>query len=756
MSKILTKINKYTLFGLVFLTPLLFLPFAQNTLNLPKRVLALLLVLVSLIAWLVKQKMQGQLKLKKVGKSFYWAAGLLLGVFTLAAVFSVGPEFSFWGAPYSVTDSLLTFLVLAIFSFLIVHSFSKEDYIDLMHVLIGSFSLVGLLAILQLYGVDLKLGVSTLAGSYNMAAVVAAVVLPLALALLFHSSRRKYFLGVSSVVLLLTLIVINFKAAWLILSLGVLVSLFFSTWQSEIKTGWVLSLMTCLALAIFFFLFRASLPYLPSRPAEVSLTLNSEYEIVNGTLAESFKNKVLGSGPGSFVFQYSQHRSPALNRTVFWGTRFNRGTSTFWDWVITKGVLGGLALIALWGIALWKGFKRVVQVDSSHWGLKLGLLSSLTALVGAAFLVSFNFSMWFLFWLTLGLLGGLFYPDIKRIELNSKLANSGYSLLLLLVIILGAGLLVLQGVRYYAATQHKRGLQLANQGQWEQAINRASTATQLHELPFNSPVDLYYRDLGQLHLRRANQVNADESEINPGQVQTSVKEGSSALNRAIDITPFNPANWSARGFFYRNLIGLEQAGDLALESYQKAAELEPSSPFSHTEIARVNILLTQEDSEQGSLEEALKALDEAIKLKSDYAPAHYLKAVVYDQQGNLQQAIDNLQQAEQAGGEDPGLTYQLGLLYWRNDEIEQAQTKFEQAVGASSNYSNARYMLGLVYNEQDQKQKAQQQFEKVAELNPDNERVEQILENLQQGRSALEQVGTSTAPIEETPEEIQE
>ena len=756
MSKILTKINKYSLFGLVFLVPLFFLPFAQNTLSLPKRVLTLLLVVIGLTAWLFKQKIQGELKLKKVSQSFYWVMGLLLGGFALTTIFSVSQGLSFWGTPYSVTDSLLTFLVLIVLSFLTIHSFQKEEYVDLIQIFIGSLSLVGLFAVLRLYGAELGIGVSTLVGGYNVVALIAAVVLPLVLALLFHNRKRKWFLATCSVVFLLTLIVINFKAAWLVLGLGALVSLFFSTWQSEIKTGWVLSLIGCLALAIFFFLFRFPLPYLPPRPAEVSLSLTSEYEIVNGTLAESFKSKILGSGPGSFTFQYSQHRSPVLNQTAFWGTRFSQGASTFWDWIVTKGLLGGLALIALWGIALWKSFKRVVQVDTSQWGLKLGLLSSLTALVGAAFLISFNFSMWFLFWLILGLLGGLLYPSVKRLELDSKVVNSSYSLLLLLVIVLGAGLLVLQGVRYYAATQHKRGLQLSQQGQLQQGINHISTANQLHDLPFNSPVDLYYRDLGQLHLRRANQINADESEINPGQVRTSVERGAAAFNRATEIAPFNPANWNTRGFFYRNLIGMEQADKLALQSYRKAAELEPSSPFPHTEIARVNILLAQQDSEQGSFEDALEALEEAIKLKSDYASARYLKAVVHDQQDNLQQAIEDLQQAEQTSGGDPGLTYQLGLLYWRNDEIDNAQTKFKQAVEANPEYSNARYMLGLAYDKQDQKQKAQQQFEKVAELNPDNDRVEQILKNLQQGQPALEQIGTTTAPIEQTPEEIKE
>jgi len=756
-SSIPQKINKYGLFLVVFLVPLFFLPFTQNVLSYPKRVLTLILVAISLIAWLVTQKVRGEIALKKINKGFYWVSGSLLGIFLLSTVFSQWMGVSFWGMPYSVADSLLGFSVLFLLSFLIIHSFQGKDYLKLMQLLIGAGVLVSLFAILQLYGASLGIGASTLIGGFNTTAVFAAILLPLALALLFHTGEKKWFWGISSVVLLLSIVLINFKAAWLVLMLGVLMSLFFSTWSSEFKLSWSLVLMGCLALALFFFLFRSALPFLPARPPEVSLGLSSEYDIVSGTLQESFKNKILGSGPATFPFEYSQHHSRLLNRTPFWGTRFNQGSSVFWDWVVTKGVLGGLALVALWGFALWKGLKRVVRPDNDQWGVKLGILSSLTALIGAAFLLPFNFTLWFLFWVVLGLMLGLFYPGVKKIEINSKAVNTAYSLLLVLVVLLGVGLISLQGIRYYAANQHKQGLNYSRKGNLKKAISHVNNATELSELPLNSAVDLYHRDLGQIYLNQASKVAADESQINRGLVQKSISKGATALNRATEIAPFNPANWNVRGYFYRNLIGVQQAGELALNSYKKAAELEPASPFAYTEIGRVNILMAQgSENKEKLLNKASDALQTALDLKPDYASAHYLRAVVYDQQGNLEKAISNLEKAEVTAGQDVGLTYQLGLLYWRNNNLDEARTKFEQAVKANSDYSNARYMLGLVYDRKDQKEKAIEQFDKVAELNPENKRVEEILSNLEQDRPALEDIGTTTAPLEGTPEEIKE
>ena len=62
---------------------------------------------------------------------------------------------------------------------------------------------------------------------------------------------------------------------------------------------------------------------------------------------------------------------------------------------------------------------------------------------------------------------------------------------------------------------------------------------------------------------------------------------------------------------------------------------------------------------------------------------------------------------------------------------------FERAVSINPSYSNARYFLGLIYDREGKKDEAISQFEKIAELNPGNQEVERIIENLQVGKSAL-------------------
>ena len=176
--------------------------------------------------------------------------------------------------------------------------------------------------------------------------------------------------------------------------------------------------------------------------------------------------------------------------------------------------------------------------------------------------------------------------------------------------------------------------------------------------------------------------------------------------------------------------------------------MEPSSPFSWTELGRVKILSSR-------AQDAIADLEKAIQMKSDYAPAHYLIAVAHDQLGNQAEAIRKLEEAKMAASGDTGLAFQLGVLYYRQNEFEKSRAEFERTKILNNAYSNARYMLGLVYDRLGRRQDAIAEFAAVAALNPDNQEVRTILSNLAAGRAALDGIGQpSNPPIEENPEEI--
>jgi tetratricopeptide (TPR) repeat protein len=143
-----------------------------------------------------------------------------------------------------------------------------------------------------------------------------------------------------------------------------------------------------------------------------------------------------------------------------------------------------------------------------------------------------------------------------------------------------------------------------------------------------------------------------------------------------------------------------------------------------------------------------------LSLKEDYAPAHYLLAVAYDQLGKADLAIAKLEETKRIVSQDFGIAFQLGLLYWRKGEVDKAKGEFERVLSLNPNYQNAKYMLGLVLDKKGEKEKAKEIFEELLSKNPENREIKRILENLRKGLPALEGIKVSQPPLQEFPPEV--
>jgi tetratricopeptide (TPR) repeat protein len=242
------------------------------------------------------------------------------------------------------------------------------------------------------------------------------------------------------------------------------------------------------------------------------------------------------------------------------------------------------------------------------------------------------------------------------------------------------------------------------------------------------------------------------------QFQTITSNAISAGRQAQTLDPQNPFNSVLLGSIYENLIPfIADASGFALSAYSGAVALDPQNPSNYLALARVQIAqadLATRDKRQveeinGYLDKAVSNLEKSIGLKNDYAPARFLLVQVYDRQGKLADAIKRAEELVMLNNTDVGALFQLGFLYYKNNQFDNAKLVFERTIQLSPNYSNARYFLGLIYDREvpadvktladklAAKAKAIEQFEKIAELNPDNNEVKQILANLKAGKAAL-------------------
>ena len=774
----LSRISNSSLFLLAFLIPLWVLPFTQNILAYQKQNLLVVLVFVGLIAWLAKAMSQGKFSLRL--SWLHIPVGVLIAVVGLSAVFSRWPYASFWGFPLDVSESFLTVLSFGLLYLLLANTITDVRHlVKFFSVLIFSVAVAGIIALLQLKGIFLPIGFAKTTafntiGSPNSIAVIAAALLPLALVLAFASRMLlMWMLWVLVAVLFIVIVSINFAASWMTLIGGLLVLLVFGMLNLSKKAefGWISFPMVFIVLSLFFLVFRIAIPGAPAVPIEVSPSQGGEFEIVREVINRS---PILGSGPGTFVLDYASFHSPSLNQTVFWGTRFASGASEVLDWTATKGILGIVSLFALIGAGFFITMRYLLQFrrdkknaaqeieQNFSWMVGLGLLASFTAVVVSQFLYPSNFVLWFLFWVLLsGLVVVTSHATKKFSVAPPSLLAPLLSFIFLLVLIFGLGLFFIGGQKYAAEVQYLRSVRAFSQGDLDGAIAKALSAVRL-----NGSIDIYWRDLSQLYLTKVREIGIREGLSDEERQQLQVAAVSNSIasaQRAVQVAPENVANWNVQGFIYRNFIGLEGAELAAVASYEKVGELEPASPFSFTELGRVYILQAQRfadqrefaDQKDQALDKGLENLKKAIDLKEDYAPAHFLIAVVYELRGESVQAIAKLEETKKVAPNDIGLALQLAIMYRQSDQLTKAQQELERAKRLDPNYANARYLLGLVYDDKGERAKAISEFEVVARLNPDNTQVQQILSNLRAGNTALLGLSEDEVSLDETPPEIE-
>ncbi len=803
------KISKGSIYLLVFLLPLFFLPWTVSALDFNKQALLITLVSLSLFAWLLKSLIAGKFSFRLSWLHIPIIAFFL--VLLVSTIFSLWSYGSFWGWPQITSESLLSLLCLVLLYFLITSIFGKKEIFYLMTALIFSGFLAALLGVLQLFGrflLPLDFSKTTsfnTIGAVNSLAIFTAVLLPLTIILTTKAKRfLKAFFVIALVLGTVLLVLINFSVAWWLVIIGTALVITLGVQKRDIfDSRWLVLPMFFLVLALFFSFFRFQIPGMPPRTIEVFLTQRTSFSIAQETLKE---NPILGSGPGTFIYDFSKYKKIDFNQNPFWNVRFEGGVSKILNSLATTGILGILSFLALIGFFIFYGIKslfgnpnkeksakgeatssaqtkkqnalskKTIKETSSKeeqtdegflWFLSAGIFVSFVILIIGYFLYQSNLTLNFIFFLLIAGFISLVVPLRKEFLLkSSSLATLGVTFVFTLVFIFGLGILILEGQRYIAEASYLKGARAWQQGDSEESVKYLEKAVRI-----NPKVDLYWRELSQIYLQRiktvAQRTDLSQEEIN-NQIQILINNSVNSVKTATDLNPKNVTNWSVRGFVYQNMIGIVSGVEVKnwlKKSYDEALSLEPTNPYFPTQIGiaflREVSFLPQEKQEEREriLEEAQAQFETAIELKSDYAPARFQIAMVYQAQGKQLEAIEELEKTKSIAPNDIGLAFQLGLIYYQSKDYQKAQTELERAILLNPNYSNALYFLGLTYDQLGKTAKAIEKFRKVAGLNPDNSEIQKILENLRNGREALEGILEKEPPEvpieEESPEELQ-
>jgi len=785
----LNRIIKISIYLLVFLLPLLWLPFSFEAFEFNKQYLLFFLVSIALFAWLAKQVfIDKEIRFKKTPLDIFVLGFLFVAV--LSVVFSVDRGSSLFGFYGRFSNGLIGLLSLGALYFLITNNTrvdtdrnTDKDRLSISGVLkafLWSSFFVILFSYFSVFGLWAKLNAAMggvfprvmlqpifnpAAGSMEGLAIFLSITLVLIVGLILCSKWNLKQLAYWALLALGIglLVIVDYNLAWIILLVSLSVFLVLSLAKRIFRENVnklllpilliIISVIFLIGAANFkFSIFNFQLPQeqilgqgiswktaVGAAVAETSPHL-PPHLASRVSVTEKIKSLFLGSGIGTYFYDFAKFKPVEFNQNPFWQIGFDRAGSHFAEILGTMGFLGLISYSALIGVFLIVSWFLLKTKTSSF---QLPLLMTFLALAVGQFVYYQNTALVFTFWFILGLgvvswqrsAGGVVKEKIISFKELPELSLIFSAVL----IILGVAILGFYyfGANYYLAdVNYNKGLGVLGQ----ERIEKLERAVELN--PRLSQYRLVLSRSFLFELFQEAQKPLERQDLN--KMQTMLSRAIEEAETATDLQPNFAANWINKGVVYREIIGLAgEAVELSIRSLERAVVLESANPVIYTELGKLYLVL---ENEQRAREYFQKALEK----KPDYAEAIIQEALLLEKEDILEEAIIKLENLIARDSWNIEAHFQLGRLYYNAGRIDEAVELFETVTFWIPQHSNALYSLGVVYVAKDRIQEAILVFERVLELNPGNQDIMQKLEILKRQGEPEEQ------EEQETPEEQEE
>lgn len=760
VPKELSMMEKLSFWILVissFLLPIfVYNPFSGFSIDFGKKAILFMGAILSLIFWLLARFEDGKICIP--GGVFAKSSALLLLSFVFSSFIPLqsGNNFSnsLFGLGFDM-DTLSVFAAAFSMMFLSAIYFQSIKRLSYFYTgLLLSFLIVFVTEAVHFYlGGTLLSGagtISNLIGKWNDLGIffgLCAVLSLAAVELMQLHLYPKIFLWSVLILSLFSVAVVNYSAVWMVIGITTLLifvySIFFrgnkvSIGYPKINTLYRPSLVVIIiCVALFFsqtkvgdFLSRYNIVNIDVRPS-LSATLN----IAQDTYKEGWRGALFGAGPNNFAGQWLKFKPTVVNDTIFWNVDFNVGVGRIPSYAVTLGLFGVFSWLLFLGAVLYYGFKTVLYSNipkSSRFMVFISLAATVYIWMFSFVYVPDTTVFAFSFLITGVLVASLIRAGtISNFEFSFlKDPRLGFVSVLILVVLVVASVASGYSVykKFVSNYLFQKGLYILNSsGNFDAALLSVKSASEYDEQ------DLYYRTISEINLNKLSKFISEKKAMDKDSValvQQMIVEASSAAREAIELNDSNYLNWIALGRVGEAVVPLgvvDGSYGLASDSYKKAQELNPKNPTILLNMARLEIA-------NNNIKKAKEYLSSALELKGNFTAALYLLSQIEASEGNLAGAISKAEQAYLFAPDDLGVLFQLGFLKFSNRDFDGAIVALERAESINPQYSNAKYFLGLSYSKVGKNSQAIKQFRDISALNPDNEEVKSIINNLLQGK----------------------
>ena len=693
---ILGQVIKIGIIVLVFVTPLLFIPLPQNINDFRifsefnKQVFFVIGSLLLFTIWTLKMVLERRVTIVRTPLDIPLLALLLTYVISTALSSDIFVSIAgFYGTFY---PSLIGVFALVLFYFTLVSNFNSKTRLQSLIALVISISIVAIIHITNYFGLFLipfeaaKVREWTPIISLGSFAFIASILILVSLGFALQTKIiwLKYAGFAAAVLLFIPLLIINAFGAWVSLLVGLLIFLFFSPKIFNDKKTRIYLATTAAVAGLFLIIalipsLRDGIvkPLINTEDKNTTITTEKRLSLENGwqTAANSAGDKpILGSGPGTFPFAYTQNSPISVNNTDDWNVRFEQASNEYANLISTLGIVGFVVflfvLVSLFrplilfvsNSANAKDNPLILLILSSLGGYAAGSLFFDTSLViGLVFFFLAAVSLSTLY--DLGV-KGTNKVNLKLVSLNAGAIRSFEegetpSSNLLAIILFIPSILLMMSVlflffnAYKAEVSYQKSIIAASENRGSDTRDLLISA--IRTFGFR---DVYHRTLSLVDLRLAQNLSTqqqDQENQDPTNIQRLVNEaieqGKIAsgyqTQTTIGTSRANVVNWESIAIVYSNLIGVANgAEDHAVRTYIIAVSLQPRNPLLYEALGSVYLRLNRTD-------EAIRMLETAVSLKPDLSSSHFALAQAYKQADDRDEdAVVELQRTLQYLPED--------------------------------------------------------------------------------------------------------
>lgn len=649
---IFDKLTFLSLFLVITLLPVFFLPFTNIPVETSKGLLLVSGLLLAVIFWAIARFSDGQITIPR-SWCLFSGGGVVLAVL-LSTIFSVSSNVSLFGTMFDVGTFWFIFagfLIMALSS--VVFKDAKDAKIVLFGAILSSAVVLVFQSVHLFLPNALSFGVlsgktGNILGSWNAFGIFAGFSALMSLLVLeFFSTTRIEKIILESLIILSMLLVavVNFPLIWILLGISGLiiftykVSINFHTKseEGEKKKDFPLFSFFITMVALFFFMSGNLIGgILPDRLGisnnEVSPSLSATMSVTKAVIKH---NPVFGIGPNRFDEAWANYKPAAINGTAFWDVSFSSGSGLLPTLLATTGILGILAWVVFFVLFIISGVKSIFSSirNGANWETMAFFVLSLYLFI-SSFFYSGGTVIFLLAMVFAGVFLGLSSSSREGGELVLSFLNdhrkSFFSILFLILIIL---LSAAASFRYF---ERLASVSYFGKALTAKDVNGAeSSITKALALYTN---DLYLRTYGQVYLLKLNSIaqkgGSSLSDSDKALLQTNLNQAVNGVQGATLYNPKSYINWQSLGSLYQSLatFGVKDAYTKAIEAYKTASTLNPNNPG--IKLAIANAYFASEDNKQ-----AKEYIKMALNLKPDYIDAYILLSQIAKNEGNNEDAV---------------------------------------------------------------------------------------------------------------------